>query len=296
VHTLVLIQDIKPCLARVFNSKHHSPEALAHSINQTIIGFKQRTGLDAVFDIFIDYETEDAEPHDFRKALEKSLKSLSGLRTDEPDDRKPITLEKTDPSFLAAKIVPDKRIHCLFNFCKGKFGSSSFIDTYMLQISIVLILAFLSFAVSIASIHMDISRLETRIAEIDARAVVIFNTSFPATKKIQDPFLQMKANVQAAMKKSAPAGGSSQSVKTITMVDIMGELSKKIAPSTDMEISSFFFNEGRLVLSGSTNNFNTVDNIKSSIESSDWFKRVSISSAAADKQGDRVNFKFIMEM
>ena len=79
-------------------------------------------------------------------------------------------------------------------------------------------------------------------------------------------------------------------------MDIISELSKRIASSIDVEISRFLFNNGRLVLSGSTDNFNNVDNIKSKIESSDLFEKVSISSAAADKRGDRVNFKFIIEM
>ncbi len=63
-----------------------------------------------------------------------------------------------------------------------------------------------------------------------------------------------------------------------------------------MEISRFLFNEKRIVISGSTDNFNNVDKIKNKLEASDLFGNVSISSAAADKKEDRVNFKFIIEI
>ena len=62
------------------------------------------------------------------------------------------------------------------------------------------------------------------------------------------------------------------------------------------DISRFLLNKERLVLSGTTDNFNNVDKIKGIIESSQMFRTVNISSAAADKKDNRVKFKFIIEM
>jgi general secretion pathway protein L len=108
----------------------------------------------------------------------------------------------------------------------------------------------------------------------------------------------MKANVKSFMEKSGTLKntGSLTGKNDLKIVEIIGELSGKIDDSTDMDISRFLFNKGRLVLSGSTDNFNSVDKIKSKIESSQIFKAVNISSAAADKKGNRVKFKFIIEM
>ena len=108
----------------------------------------------------------------------------------------------------------------------------------------------------------------------------------------------MTAKVREAIEKSSNRGDEDRRIKNkgLKLVQIMDELSKTIPSSIDMETSRFLFNNGRLVLSGSTDNFNNVDNIKSKIESSDLFEKVSISSAAADKKDNRVNFKFIIEM
>ena len=108
----------------------------------------------------------------------------------------------------------------------------------------------------------------------------------------------MKANVQMAIKKSSATGDKKQLIKNkdVPVVEIINEFSRRIAISTNMEVARLLFNNGRLVLSGYTDNFNNVDNIKSKIESSDLFNSVSISSAAVDKKEDRVNFKFIIEM
>lgn len=297
-HTLVLIKDKKPCLVRTFNALQDDPEGLAVSIKQTLIGFQQRTMTDIGFDLFIS-SGED------RQGIQHIYGASEGLMGDPPriepaiqDIPPSIKQDESDESFSLPSVIPDKKIKYLFNFCKGKFGSSSFLETYFRQILIVFILAFFAFILSITSIKMDISHLESKIAFLDTKAVSIFKSTFPEKKKIQDPFLQMKADVQAAIQTAVTPGGDSQSIsnKNITIVNILRELSGKIAASTDMEISNFFFNNRRLVLSGSTNNFNTVDTIKSRIESADLFEKVSISSAAADKKGDRVNFKFIIEM
>ena len=153
-------------------------------------------------------------------------------------------------------------------------------------------------ALIVTGAFFDNKKLESKIADIDNKALVIFQTSFPDKTKIQDPYLQMKANVQSVIKNSR----AQQNVKSFTgqnslkIVKIIGELSSRIDDSIDMDITRFLFNQERLVLSGSTDNFNNVDKIKNKIESSQIFKTVNINSAAAEKNGTRINFKFMIEM
>jgi len=45
------------------------------------------------------------------------------------------------------------------------------------------------------------------------------------------------------------------------------------------------------VISGNTDTFNAVDNIKNRLEKSDLFKKIIISSANIDKSDNRVRFK-----
>ena len=147
------------------------------------------------------------------------------------------------------------------------------------------------------STSLDNSEMYKRIRFFDEKALSIFTATFPDQKRVQDPYLQMKANVKEILKKTnADTDKNPGFRKEVRVVDVLSELSMKIAPTVDVEVSSFLLNSGRLVLSGSTDNFNNVDQIKTSLEASDFFKKVDISSAAADKKGDRVNFKFNIDL
>ncbi len=292
-HTLVLVINQTPCVVKVLSTRQSSPETLVTSINRTIIGFEQRTGLKTDFDLFIrtDGSGEDIE------SIKKSFKNPSQLRSIEPEIHTAMIQEKTNEApALLSDILPDKKINYLFNFCKNKYGTSSLFETYSNYIAVGLIFAFLTFSLAIMNFNIDISKFESKIAALDYKSLSIFSATFPETKKVMNPHLQMKANVLAALKKSGANGDRINAFKDVTIIEIINELSQKIESSIDMEISRFLFNENRIVISGSTNNFNTVDKIKNKLEASDLFGNVSISSAAADKKEDRVNFKFIIEI
>ncbi|MCD4718471.1 MAG: PilN domain-containing protein [Desulfobacula sp.] len=297
-NTLVMVNNRKPCAVRTFLPSLSSPEELAISVQQTIIGFNQRTGTDISFDIFISSDKDTPNIESIYNVLEKTLEYQPRLRSVEQGLQKALTKENINSNALLLSISPDKTVKYQFNFCKGKYGTSSFLKTYFSNIAAGVALLLCGLALLMLTTSFDNSKLGKKIAAIDNNARSIFMATFPDKKKIQDPYLQMKANARAAIKKSGAAGDKDQFIKNknVKIVDIISELSKRIASSIDVEISRFLFNNGRLVLSGSTDNFNNVDNIKSKIESSDLFEKVSISSAAADKRGDRVNFKFIIEM
>jgi len=280
--TLVLVNNGQPCAVRRFVSSLNSSEDLDTCIKQTIMGFNQRIGVDILFDIFISSEEENLEAERIYNALKR--KDFPRLQ------------QKIDSTDSLVNISPDKAGAYLLNFCQGSYGSSSFVKTYFSNIAACAALCIIVFSLFLVNFGFDNTRLNKEIAAIDNRALSIFNETFPDKKKVQDPYLQMKANVREEIKKSNKSGNKDQRINNVKVVEIMGELSRKIVSSIDIETTRFLFNNGRLLLSGSTDNFNTVDNIKSKIESSDLFKNVSISSAAADKKGNRVNFKFIIEM
>ena len=59
----------------------------------------------------------------------------------------------------------------------------------------------------------------------------------------------------------------------------------------DVELMSIVSGADNVVVSGNTDTFNAVDDIKTGLEESDIFETVSISSATMDKSGKRVRFK-----
>ncbi len=294
---LILIHNRKPWAVRTLPASFQSAEALAACVHQTITGFCQKTGEDIAFDLIVGFDQNLLGMDGFLNTLQNALAGKMRQGTLNPDALNNQSLQAIDINELLMTVSPNDTEDCLVNFCKGKYSSTSFLKTYFYSIVANIVLFFCVMGLWMFSTGLDNSVLYKKISFLDATALSIFMKTFPDQKRIQDPYLQMKANVQETLKKTGADSDKNQALaKEVRVVDVLSELSTKIAPSIDVEISSFLLNAGRLVLSGSTGNFNNVDQIKTSLESSDLYKKVGISSAAADKKGDRVNFKFNIDL
>jgi len=279
--SLILVHDRKPWAVRTLPGSFRSAEMLAAVLHQTITGFRQKTGKDIEFDPIITFGRDTTAKDDFLKNFEKTL------------GRKVQLVEDIDGLTTAAEDDAGHR----FNFCKGKYKAASFVKTYFHSLAAGIVLFFCTIGLWMVGTSLDNAELYAKIRILDEKALSIFTATFPNQKRIQDPYLQMKANVKEILKKTNADPDKNQTIeKKVRVMDALAELSERTDPSIDVEISSFLLNAGRIVLSGSTNNFNAVDKIKTGLESSEVFKKVGISSAAADKKGDRVNFKFNIDL
>jgi len=284
--TLVLIKEGKPCAIRTIPNYNISSDNLAVIVEQTIIGFNQRAGGNTLFDTIVCMDEDILNSDQIENTFETNPVARSNPGV------------KLDSHTILLNISPEKTAQHLFNFCRGKYAASSFFRTYFSNIAVSAALLLCALTILMIGVGFDNKKLESKITQMDNKALAIFKTTFPEKTKIYDPYLQMQANVKSVMAKSGTLknGGSITGNNNLKIVEIIGELSGKIDDSTDIDISRFLFNKDRLVLSGSTDNFNNVDKIKNTIESSNIFKTVNISSAAADEKVNRVKFKFIIEM
>lgn len=290
--TLVLSVDSKPCMVRTFNTLQSSPEILAKKVKQALIGFKQRTGLAPEFEIIVRAGDDSLNAYPVYICIQDALDMRFQLK--QTLEMHPHTSAMDyEPSLMAGK-NPDPGIEGLLNLCTGKFRPDSFIRTHFVQMAASIALLLVLIALLMVNVGLENKRLETRVAGLDQKAVSIFKSCFPHRTTVKDAYFEMKANVGQALKKAGTAGRSSGA--KVMVLDVINELSGKIDPGIDMEISRFLLNDGRLILSGSTDNFNNVDRIKTLIESSSLFKKVDIGSAAAQKKTSRIKFKFNIEL
>jgi len=74
-------------------------------------------------------------------------------------------------------------------------------------------------------------------------------------------------------------------------IDIIDNISKRIPRETDVTLTRMAIGSENVVVSGDTDTFNSVDNIKSRLEQVDSFKKIIISSANINKSDNRVRFK-----
>jgi Tfp pilus assembly protein PilN len=73
-------------------------------------------------------------------------------------------------------------------------------------------------------------------------------------------------------------------------------MSRLVPPSIDFIVRNFTFDGDSVEIKGETDNFNTVDNIKSYLGKSIYLTNVKISSASLMKKGKRVGFNLKMEL
>jgi Tfp pilus assembly protein PilN len=181
----------------------------------------------------------------------------------------------------------------LFNFRRGPFSitkhwvenKKSLITTGIL-LALVLILA-------LTGIILDTVYLQKRVSALDQEIHGIFRSSFPDVKNIVDPLHQMQLGIDDAKKTFLVSG---ESLGPVGKLDILNDISRLIPDKVDVEIDSIVMGEDNVVLSGDTDTFNSVDEIKSSLEQSKLFKSVTISSANLNRTGDRVRFKLKVQL
>lgn len=198
---------------------------------------------------------------------------------------------------IAAALLCARRQKTI-NFCQGLYAKDSFFHKFRAQLVLLAIFASITAVALFMNIEYDIYLLQREVIRFDKEITHSFKRVFPDVKVIVEPLMQMQVKVRDAEKQSGFVPGESIGATPVNIraIDILYELSSRIPKSVDIDVTRFLISEGRVVMAGSTDNFNSVDKIKTLIEKYNRFKSVTISSATADKNGNRVAFNFLIEL
>ena len=267
------------------------------AIRQMLLGFWQRLGVTAFFNIYISGDLDESDRKGMHKALADFFKFQSdfiGQDALEPEQLKPLIGSAfVGVSRNIALLSPDLG---MLNMCRGKYGSASFIRTYAGYIASCCALALLAFILFMVNIHMDISRLEKQVDQHNQAMAAIYKKAFPDKRMGNiDPLLLMQASV-GELTRGGSANADAENLDRVPAGSILVELSRCIPGAVDVQVARLMLDKTRMILSGSADNYNTIDQVKGFIEKSPFFKKVNIGSAVAGKGGNRVDFKFIIEI
>jgi len=199
--------------------------------------------------------------------------------------------EQMDNAF-ALTLIETAGIDSL-NFRKGPFAESkhwaehkkSFIKAGILA-GMVLVLAFFNIMLESYTLGKKLDRLDGQINDI-------FMKTFPDVKKIVDPLQQMRVKIQDAKKESVIAEATKANIRNI---DILYDISDLIPKEIDVDLTRLVIGSETVLISGNTDTFNSVDDMKSRLEQGEMFKKVTISSANIEKSGNRVRFKLKVQL
>lgn len=155
-----------------------------------------------------------------------------------------------------------------------------------------LIMAFV-FVLVMFNVLFEAHFLQKDVKALNRQIAFIFQSTFPEVEKIVDPLAQMKARMAQEREKNAFTGGMATEILNI---DILNEISSRIPDQQDVKLTSFIRGDNSLVISGDTDSFNNVDDIKNRLESAVIFKNITISSANLEKSTNRVQFKLKIDL
>jgi len=154
------------------------------------------------------------------------------------------------------------------------------------------VLIALTLAFVLAGQFFEVRDKQRRLDELDRRIEQVFRETFPDVTRVQAPLQQMQIKIKEAGEGSA---GLDMVGSRARVIDLLDTLSRRIPASATVKINRMVVGTDNLVLSGNTDTFNTVDEIKGGLEEADIFKQVTISSADLEKSGKGVRFKLKLD-
>ena len=113
-----------------------------------------------------------------------------------------------------------------------------------------------------------------------------FASSFPGTKKVVDEVKQAKNILNARL---VDLGGTNPSSK-MTFLEIVQVLSRTIPEKTSFEITSLFWEKGKVEIGSKTDSFKSVNAIQEVLSKAGSFSEVIISNAKSRDDAKTVEF------
>jgi type II secretory pathway component PulL len=179
------------------------------------------------------------------------------------------------------------------NFHKGQFAAQKFLSKHKGPLIKTGILAAAVLALMFFNVLMETYTVNKHLRRINSQMTQVFKTTFPDVKTIRYPYQEMQAKLAEAKKNSVFQAETGPHIRRI---DILNSISEKIPASITVNLTRLVIQPENVLISGTTDTFNSVDDIKSRLEQIQYFERVTISSANMDRSGNEVRFMLKAEL
>jgi hypothetical protein len=139
--------------------------------------------------------------------------------------------------------------------------------------------------------YAEVVLLENRVTRIRDASFRLFAETCPEVTRIVEPVSQLKGKIAEQL--SASPGWAD--VRRFDVIDVMAEVSRTVPADVNMALSTITVQRNNILLQGATGSYRDVDGIKSAMESSGRFKRITITSANFKRADNRVVFSLVIE-
>ncbi|MGW8301167.1 MAG: type II secretion system protein GspL [Desulfobacterales bacterium] len=179
------------------------------------------------------------------------------------------------------------------NFHKGQFAAQKFLAKHKGPLIKTGILAAAVLVLFFFNLMMEAHMLNKHLSRIDSQMAQVFKATFPAVKSIRYPYQEMQAKIQETKKTAAFEAEAGPHIRSI---DILNSISEQIPESITVNLTRLVIQPDNVVISGTTDTYNSVDGIKGRLEKVPQFEKVTISSSNIDRSGNEVRFILKVEL
>lgn len=173
------------------------------------------------------------------------------------------------------------------NFHKGQFAAQKFISKHKSPLIKSGILAAAVLVLMFFNVLMESYTVNKQVRGIEHQMTQIFKASFPEVKTVRYPYQEMQAKMKEIKKNAAFQAEAGPHIRSI---DILNSISEKIPGNIKVDLTRLVIQPENVIISGTTDTFNSVEDIKSRLEQVQFFEKVTISSANLDRSGNEVRF------
>lgn len=178
------------------------------------------------------------------------------------------------------------------NFRKGPLASKNRIFEYRDRIIRTAIIAAVLFLFWFVGALTDIHLTQKKVNRLQAEILEIYRTHFPDSRNTEFPVYQLQSEIDALKNASMVSGDAGSQLRCI---DLLGDISRSIPDSIDVDFSKLQLSGGEISIQGTTSSFNLVTDIKTKIEAIDSVVSVTSINPTREGTGDKIRFRLKIE-
>ncbi len=145
----------------------------------------------------------------------------------------------------------------------------------------------------ISGLIIDYQHMKTERDRVASQVAEIYRETIPGSGRLVNPVQQLQVKVNEL--KNATSTGASDDPTLNTLV-LLGDISDRIPETLKVTFQRYIYDRKTIRIKGLTDNFNTVDQMKRSLDKSPYFTEVAIVSANVASKDDGVRFELKLQM
>ncbi|RPH50426.1 MAG: hypothetical protein EHM85_10410 [Desulfobacteraceae bacterium] len=179
-----------------------------------------------------------------------------------------------------------------FNFRQGEFAARNDFGTLKGLFKRFAVVGVVIVSLIVADVYLDYRLQDLRAADLKRRISLLFKKNSPQTVAIVDPAQQLKTQLAENKKTYGMYGGLSE----VTVVEMLKEISGLIAPSFDLMLTNFYYENKLILIKGEAGSMDDISAVKNELTASPYFKNVALGSTSLTKEGSKVDFDLRIEL